>query len=38
MEDQETTRRLAVILVADMVGFSRLVEADEEGTIARLRD
>ena len=38
MEGQETTRRLAVILVADMVGFSRLVEADEEGTIARLRD
>lgn len=30
-------RRLAAILVADMVGFSGLVEADEEGTLARQR-
>ena len=28
-------RRLAAILAADMVGYSRLMEADEEGTIAR---
>ncbi len=28
-------RRLAAILVADMVGYSRLMEADEAGTIAR---
>jgi adenylate cyclase len=28
-------RRLAAILVADMVGYSRLMEADERGTIAR---
>ena len=28
-------RRLAAILVADVVGYSRLVSADEEGTIAR---
>ena len=28
-------RRLAAILVADMVGFSRLIGADEEGTLAR---
>lgn len=28
-------RRLAAILVADMVGYSRLMEADEEGTVAR---
>lgn len=28
-------RRIAAILVADMVGYSRLVEADEEGTLAR---
>ena len=31
------TRKLAAILVADIVGYSRLAEADEEGTLARLR-
>jgi adenylate cyclase len=30
-------RRLAAILAADVVGYSRLVRADEEGTIAALR-
>jgi adenylate cyclase len=30
-------RRLAAILAADMVGYSRLMEADETGTHARLR-
>ncbi len=30
-------RRLAAILAADVVGFSRLVGQDEEGTLARLR-
>lgn len=30
-------RRLAAILAADVVGYSRMVRADEEGTIARLR-
>jgi adenylate cyclase len=30
-------RRLAAILAIDMVGFSRLMEADEAGTIARQR-
>ena len=30
-------RRLAAILVADVVGYSRLAGADEEGTLARLR-
>ncbi len=29
-------RRLAAIVAADVVGFSRLVGADEEGTLARL--
>ncbi len=29
-------RRLAAILVADVVGYSGLMEADEEGTAARL--
>jgi adenylate cyclase len=31
------TRKLAAILVADVVGYSRLVGADEERTVARLR-
>jgi adenylate cyclase len=30
-------RKIAAILVADVVGYSRLAEADEEGTLARLR-
>jgi adenylate cyclase len=33
----ERRRRLAVILAADVVGYTRLVGADEEGTLARLR-
>ncbi len=28
-------RRLAAILAADVVGYSRLMEADEEGTLTR---
>ncbi len=35
MAEQSVTRRLAAILAADMVGYSRLMEADEAGTIAR---
>jgi len=31
------TRRLAAILAADVAGYSRLIEADEEGTLNRLR-
>ena len=31
-------RRLAAILVADVVGYSRLMEADEAGTLAALRE
>ncbi len=31
------TQRLAAVLAADMVGYSRLMQADEAGTIARLR-
>jgi adenylate cyclase len=31
------TRRLAAILAADVAGYSRLMEADEEGTLNRLR-
>jgi class 3 adenylate cyclase len=32
-----TTRRLAAILAADVVGYSRMMAADEAGTLARLR-
>src|SRR5271156_1452129 len=31
------TRKLAAILAADVVGFSRLAAADEDRTLARLR-
>ena len=31
------TRKIAAILVADIVGYSRLARADEERTLARLR-
>ena len=30
-------RRLAAIMVADVVGYSRMISADEEGTIAALK-
>src|SRR6266852_8550224 len=30
-------RRLAAILAADVAGYSRLIEADEEGTLRRLK-
>jgi adenylate cyclase len=35
MAEQRVQRRLAAILAADMVGYSRLMEADEVDTIAR---
>jgi len=31
------TRKLAAILAADVVGYSRLARADEDRTLARLR-
>ena len=31
------TRRLAAILAADVAGYSRLMGADEEGTLGRLK-
>ena len=37
MESQRDQRKLAAILAADMVGYSRQMEADEAGTLARLR-
>ncbi len=33
-----SSRRLAAILVADVVGYSRLMEADESGTLAALKE
>lgn len=37
MADERVQRRLAAILAADVVGYSRLMEADEQLTRARLR-
>jgi TolB-like protein/class 3 adenylate cyclase len=36
-DEQGVARRLAAILAADVVGYSRLMEADEAGTHARLK-
>ncbi len=38
MAAERVQRRLAAIFAADMVGYSRLMEADEDGTIARQKD
>src|ERR1700739_741016 len=37
LERMSQTRRLAAILAADVAGYSRLMGADEEGTLERLR-
>src|SRR5262250_3476054 len=37
MAEERTQRRLAAILAADVVGYSRLMESDEPGTFERLR-
>ena len=37
MAEERVQRRLAAILAADVVGYSRLMEADEEGTLARMK-
>jgi class 3 adenylate cyclase len=37
MDQPLTDRRLAVILAAGVAGYSRLMEADEEGTLAPLK-
>jgi adenylate cyclase len=34
---ERVERRLAAILAADIAGYSRLIGADEEGTLARLK-
>ena len=37
MEAHKPDRRLAAIVAADVVGYSRLMEVDEAGTVARLK-
>jgi adenylate cyclase len=37
MADGQTNRRLAAILAADVVGYSRMMAADEAGTLAALK-
>jgi adenylate cyclase len=37
MDEVGPERRLAAIIAVDMVGFSRLMETDETGTLARLK-
>ncbi len=37
MAGRKVERRLAAVLAADVVGYSRLMEVDEEGTLARLK-
>src|SRR6516165_4599337 len=37
MSEGRVERRLAAILAADVAGYSRLMEANEEGTLAALR-
>lgn len=37
IEEQGLERRLSAVLAADVVGYSRLMETDEVGTLARLK-
>jgi adenylate cyclase len=37
MAEEQLKRRLAAIVAADIVGFSRMMGADEEGTLTRLK-
>ena len=36
-QHQRVERRLVAILAADVAGYSRLIQADEEGTLGRLK-
>jgi class 3 adenylate cyclase len=38
LSEERVERRLAAILAADVVGYSRLMGQDEAGTLRRLRD
>ena len=37
MSDERPVRRLAAIMAADVVGYSRLMRDDEAGTLAQLK-
>jgi adenylate cyclase len=37
LEPQRVERRVTAILAADVVGYSRLIGADDEGTLAQLK-
>jgi adenylate cyclase len=37
LTEERVERRLAAVLAADVAGYSRLMGADEEGTLARLK-
>ena len=37
MAEREVERRLAAILTADVVGYSRLMDADEAGALAAMK-
>ena len=37
MTEGRIQRRLAAIMAADIAGYSRLMGADEEGTLARMK-
>ncbi len=37
MAEERAQRRLAAILATDVVGYSRLMRADEAGTLAQLK-
>jgi adenylate cyclase len=37
MAEERAQRRLAAILAADVVGYSRLMQRDEAGTLAALK-
>ncbi len=37
MAEERAERRLAAILAADVVGYSRLMRTDEAGTLAQLK-
>jgi len=37
MPEEQTQRRLAAILAADVVGYSRMMDSDEAGTLAALK-
>ena len=37
MSEPKLTRRLTTIVAADVVGYSRLIAADEEGTLQALQ-